>query len=474
MYIHKNNAVAKVAARRLPGEAHLELDDASPFGDPDPTPDAPLRVSAFRNRRPLGIFRVEGLDGNALLLAGPIEGFADVELRPGDDVANVLTAGDLDDLGDLGDRVDELGDRVDEIERTPGPPGPPGTPGSVWRVGLGAPDDALGIDGDYYIDHTSGRAYHRVDGAYSEFAMLRGDEGAPGSKIRNGSGPPSDALGLDGDYYVDTLTGDVYARESGAYVLVANFQGPKGPKGDKGDPGDLSNYVTLTTAQVITAEKTFGRTRLYASDTSDRISASGRELLLEQTGDNFGATRLRLQNRGGSNGAVFENAGVDLVDFRFQVSAGARQIRFEARSGSSQMTGSPEFQFSAGPTATINFVVGDARVISTRVFETRSGRVVARTAVSATPHAATTDHHLMAVTSPAEPRTVNLPTGAATGQIFVVVDEAGDAGTHPITIDAPAGGAINGASSATINTDYGAITAYHAGANKYVIIGRAA
>lgn len=44
-----------------------------------------------------------------------------------------------------------------------------------------------------------------------------GAAGAPGSKWYNGSGAPSNALGADGDYYIDNSTSDVYTKVSGSW-----------------------------------------------------------------------------------------------------------------------------------------------------------------------------------------------------------------------------------------------------------------
>jgi hypothetical protein len=83
---------------------------------------------------------------------------------------------------------------------------------------------------------------------------------------------------------------------------------------------------------------------------SGTVTSGATELQLEQTGDTLGTTRLHLRNRAGSNGALFENVALDLVDFGFQPSTGATSIsnlRLEHRTtnmaNSSNTTG--EFQF---------------------------------------------------------------------------------------------------------------------------------
>jgi hypothetical protein len=83
---------------------------------------------------------------------------------------------------------------------------------------------------------------------------------------------------------------------------------------------------------------------------SGSVTSGSTEMVVEQTGDTLGTTRLRLRNRNGANGAIFENAAVDLVDFGFQPSTGATSIsnfRLEHRTAnmanSSNTAG--EFQF---------------------------------------------------------------------------------------------------------------------------------
>lgn len=63
---------------------------------------------------------------------------------------------------------------------TPTVQGQPGTPGSVWREGSGAPSNATGIDGDYYLDGSTGNVYLRSSGAYAVVANLKGAQGQPG------------------------------------------------------------------------------------------------------------------------------------------------------------------------------------------------------------------------------------------------------------------------------------------------------
>lgn len=61
--------------------------------------------------------------------------------------------------------------------------------------------------------------------------------GADGLSIRTANGAPSNLLGVDGDSYVDALNGNLYQKDSGAYVLVGNLTGPQGPQGIQGIQG---------------------------------------------------------------------------------------------------------------------------------------------------------------------------------------------------------------------------------------------
>jgi hypothetical protein len=109
-----------------------------------------------------------------------------------------------------------------------------------------------------------------------------------------------------------------------------------------------------------------------ANPTTSRISTPVAELLLEQTGDSFGTTRFRLQNRNGANGAVFEQAGsVNLIDFIFSTPAGSNQnIRFEQRPVSTYSSANSAGEFQFGVAGNPSFITGPgvAGVLGSRLF----------------------------------------------------------------------------------------------------------
>lgn len=58
-----------------------------------------------------------------------------------------------------------------------------------------------------------------------------------GSTWRVGIGPPPNTLGVNGDFYINTVNGDFYEKISGGYVLQGQFSGPTGPAGPPGVTG---------------------------------------------------------------------------------------------------------------------------------------------------------------------------------------------------------------------------------------------
>jgi hypothetical protein len=61
-----------------------------------------------------------------------------------------------------------------------------------------------------------------------------GTAGAPGSVWRTGSGAPANSLGIDGDFYINTATSDVYQRAASVYGVVLNIKGAPATPGAAG------------------------------------------------------------------------------------------------------------------------------------------------------------------------------------------------------------------------------------------------
>ena len=147
-----------------------------------------------------------------------------------------------------------------------GPAGADGAPGSKWYDGAGAPASGTGIDGDQYLNTSNGDVYLKASGAWGAPtgnirgpqgiqgiqgpAGTNGTNGTNGSQILTGAGAPSSGTGADGDFYLDTTSGNYYKKASGAWgSALGNLTGPTGPTGPAGPtPSGTPNKVLATDA----------------------------------------------------------------------------------------------------------------------------------------------------------------------------------------------------------------------------------
>jgi integrin beta 8 len=71
-----------------------------------------------------------------------------------------------------------------------------------------------------------------------------GTPGTDGKSVLNGAGAPSNGLGVDGDFYIDTVAENIYGpKAAGVWGSPTSLIGPQGPtgatgpQGPQGDPG---------------------------------------------------------------------------------------------------------------------------------------------------------------------------------------------------------------------------------------------
>ena len=70
------------------------------------------------------------------------------------------------------------------------------------------------------------------------YALYAKSSGNLVNQWKYGAGVPASNLGLVGDYYLDTATGNVYTKTNGTtWVLISNIMGPQGPAGVAGPQG---------------------------------------------------------------------------------------------------------------------------------------------------------------------------------------------------------------------------------------------
>jgi hypothetical protein len=161
------------------------------------------------------------------------------------------------------------------IQGVQGTPGTNGTNGATWRQGSAVPANTLGVDNDFYFRTTTSDVYQRISGVYSIIANIKGATGAAGTNgtngatWRTGSGVPSNALGVDGDLYLNTATSDVYLRTSGTYAITANIKGATGATGTNGTNG--TNGATWRTGSGTPSNGTGVDGDLYLNTTTSDV-----------------------------------------------------------------------------------------------------------------------------------------------------------------------------------------------------------
>ncbi|NGP88236.1 collagen-like protein [Fodinibius halophilus] len=98
-----------------------------------------------------------------------------------------------------------------------GPVGPAGDDGSMIYSGTGAPASNTGSNGDYYINTNTGEMYGpKDDNGWGSNALmvLMGKDGEDGSEIYAGTGAPSSSKGQNGDFYLDKSNYDMYGPKT--------------------------------------------------------------------------------------------------------------------------------------------------------------------------------------------------------------------------------------------------------------------
>lgn len=68
-----------------------------------------------------------------------------------------------------------------------------------------------------------------------------GATGPAGTSLLGDEGAPSNDLGNDGDFYVDTQNGDLYTKTSGSWAVVGTLVGPTGAAG----PAEAGIGITI-------------------------------------------------------------------------------------------------------------------------------------------------------------------------------------------------------------------------------------
>lgn len=137
---------------------------------------------------------------------------------------------------------------------SPGAPGAPGTDGKTVLNGTTAPSNGLGATGDFYINTTTWLVHGpKSGGAWPTGVSIigpagangtngtngtAGTNGADGRTLLSGSGVPSNGLGANGDFYINTAANTLYGpKASGVWGSATSLVGPQGIQGIQGEAG---------------------------------------------------------------------------------------------------------------------------------------------------------------------------------------------------------------------------------------------
>jgi hypothetical protein len=104
----------------------------------------------------------------------------------------------------------------------PGQQGPSGQPGRSPEIlfGVGDPDNAIGNNGDLYINTNTGELFSKVNNNWVFRIFLKGERG---TQIYSGNAPPNQFIGLNGDYYINTTNGNLFRKQEGDWTLIYNL-----------------------------------------------------------------------------------------------------------------------------------------------------------------------------------------------------------------------------------------------------------
>ena len=121
-----------------------------------------------------------------------------------------------------------------------GDQGDPGADGNTIYSNNGAPAAGLGVDDDWCIDYSTWNMYRKESGTWTLRGNIKGETGAAGAagaKWYSAASNPSSAIGITGDYALNTTSGDVFKRGAGGWTLEGNLMGPTGATGAQGPQG---------------------------------------------------------------------------------------------------------------------------------------------------------------------------------------------------------------------------------------------
>lgn len=165
----------------------------------------------------------------------------------------------------------------------------------------------------------------------------QGVAGTPGAVWRNGAGVPSNAIGADGDFYLNDSNGDVYKRSGGAYAIVANVQGPVGSSRNVINNGSF--YQGLSPWGVSGAvPPTLGTGRLAITGAAQQFADPGAGASLTNVGNVYQG--FTIQAPSGTQNLTFWEACTLSGSLAFVSNTGIVKVYlFDAQAGTETLIG---------------------------------------------------------------------------------------------------------------------------------------
>lgn len=198
---------------------------------------------------------LDGYGGNVNISVGTVSGMTDYSIA----IGRLSFSTERDDWSDQNDGLQIITQEyMCHVYREGAFTGnPPVFVDGNWIVfeNSAASFPGTGLSNVLYGDTSSGLLYYWDGSAYQTWNS--GGGGGGGTVWRDGAGAPSNALGANGDYYLNTTNGDVHKKAAGTYSVVGNIKGPAGANGTNGTNGsDGADGVDGADGREIELQKT--------------------------------------------------------------------------------------------------------------------------------------------------------------------------------------------------------------------------
>lgn len=121
--------------------------------------------------------------------------------------------------------------------------GDQGVSGTKWYVADGLPGIGLGVQGDMYLNTTTGDHYTKSVGTWDFTGNIKGVNGLNGTSLLSDVIDPVLGVGNAGDTYLNVASGDTFSKATGVWVNNGNIKGTAGIDGG----GTLLGVIDPTT-----------------------------------------------------------------------------------------------------------------------------------------------------------------------------------------------------------------------------------